>query len=326
MVDAMRAIVGLRPSFSAHVRHGERGAPVHFLSDGLGGSVRVKRPLRHKGSGFIPSSWRKCKIAADRRQYIAGAGAPPGATSGLTSSKSTHTKPLSPQEFSDSVLSREPALAVFDCDGTLWDGDSGYDFMVWSIEEGIVSRNASDWIDSRYRLYRAGTVSELAMCGEMVQIYDGLSETEVRRAAATFFQSRFADKIFPEMRSLVTALTERGTQIWVVSSTNNWVIEEGVRSFQVPASRVIAARAQVVNGVITSKLIDVPTDEGKARSLVAAGVAAPDVVFGNSVHDAAMLEMARQAYPVNPTPALLEIAGRHGWPIFYPEGTLPSSA
>jgi phosphoserine phosphatase len=198
--------------------------------------------------------------------------------------------------------------------------------MVWSIEEGIVSRNASDWIDSRYRLYRAGTVSELAMCGEMVQIYDGLSETEVRRAAATFFQSRFADKIFPEMHGLVSALTDRRTEIWVVSSTNNWVIEAGVRSFQVPASRVISARAKVVNGIITSTLIDVPTDEGKARSLVAAGVAAPDVVFGNSVHDAAMLEIARQAYPVNPTPALLQIAGKHGWPIFYPEGTLPSSA
>lgn len=244
----------------------------------------------------------------------------------MTSSKSTHITPLSPQEFSDSVLSREPAVAVFDCDGTLWDGDSGYDFMVWSIEEGLVSRNASDWIDSRYRLYRAGTVSELAMCGEMVQIYDGLSETEIRRAAATFFQSRFMDKIFPEMHSLVAALTERGTEIWVVSSTNNWVIEEGVRSFQVPPTRVISARARVVNGVITSKLVDVPTGEGKASSLVAAGVVAPDVVFGNSVHDAAMLEIARQAYPVNPTPALLQIAGKHGWPIFYPEGTLPSSA
>ena len=55
--------------------------------------------------------------------------------------------------------------------------------MLWSIEEGIVSRNASDWIDSRYRLYRAGKVSELAMCGEMVQIYDGLNESEIRRAA-----------------------------------------------------------------------------------------------------------------------------------------------
>ena len=243
----------------------------------------------------------------------------------MSISKSTNSVSLSPQDFIDSVLSREPAVAVFDCDGTLWAGDSGYDFMVWSIEEGIVSRNASDWIDSRYRLYRAGKVSELAMCGEMVQIYDGLSELEVRRAAATFFQSRFTDKIFPEMRSLVASLTERSTEIWVVSSTNHWVIEEGVRSFDIPASRVISARAQVVGGVITSKLVDVPTDEGKASSLAKAGVVSPDVVFGNSIHDAAMLEIARQAYPVNPTPALVEIASRHGWPIFYPEGTLPRS-
>ena len=104
----------------------------------------------------------------------------------LTSSNTSTSLSLSPKEFADAVLSRHRAIAVFDCDGTLWDGDSGYDFMVWSIEEGIVSRSASDWIDSRYRLYRAGTVSELAMCGEMVQIYDGLAESEVRRAAAAF--------------------------------------------------------------------------------------------------------------------------------------------
>ncbi len=121
-------------------------------------------------------------------------------------------------------------------------------------------------------------------------------------------------------------MTDRGAEIWVVSSTNNWVIEEGVRGFGIPPSRVISARAEVVAGVITSKLLDVPTGEGKAQSLAKAGVAAPDVVFGNSVHDAAMLEIARQAYPVNPTPALLQIAAKHGWPIFYPEGILPGSA
>jgi phosphoserine phosphatase len=248
---------------------------------------------------------------------------PPGATSRLTSSKSSNSVVLSRKDFLASVLSREPAVAVFDCDGTLWDGDSGYGFMVWSIEEGIVSRNASDWIDSRYRLYRAGTVSELAMCGEMVQIYDGLSELEVRRAAAAFFQARFVDKIFPEMQSLVSSLQARGTDIWVVSSTNNWVIEEGVRGFNIPPSRVISARARVVGGVITSQLVDVPTDEGKAESLIKAGVAAPDAVFGNSIHDAAMLSIARQAFPVNPTPALVQIAAQKGWPVFYPHGIVP---
>src|SRR6202041_1861664 len=167
------------------------------------------------------------QIADNRRGHMPSQERP----SALTSSKSSSNIHLSPQEFVDAVLSREPAIAVFDCDGTLWDGDSGYDFMVWSIEEGLVSRNASDWIDNRYRLYLAGKVSELAMCGEMVQIYDGLSEVEIRRAAAAFFHSRFPEKIFPEMRSLVASLTDRGTDIWVVSSTNNWVIDEGVRGF-----------------------------------------------------------------------------------------------
>ena len=231
-----------------------------------------------------------------------------------------------PQEFEKAVLSLSPAIAVFDCDGTLWSGDAGYGFMVWSIESGLVSRNAADWIDSRYRLYRTGQVSELAMCGEMVQIYDGLQESEVRKSAATFFRSHFAGRIFPEMQSLVKSLQDRGADIWVVSSTNNWVIEEGVRDFGIPANRVIAARADVAGGVVTTRLADVPTGEGKAASLIRAGVQAPDVVFGNSVHDAAMLEIARQAYPVNPTPALLEIAGQRGWRVFYPEGIVPGPA
>ena len=244
----------------------------------------------------------------------------------MTSGKSSSSFRLSNKNFVEAVLSLEPSVAVFDCDGTLWNGDSGYDFMLWSIEEGIVSRNASDWIDSRYRLYRAGTVSELAMCGEMVQIYDGLRESEVRRAAAAFFKSRFLDKIFPEMQSQVTSLQERGTDIWVVSSTNNWVIDEGVRSFNIPPSRVISARAEVVAGVITTKLLDVPTDEGKAESLVKAGVAAPDAVFGNSIHDYAMLQIARQAFPVNPTAALLQLSAENRWPVFYPDGIVPESA
>jgi len=96
-----------------------------------------------------------------------------------------------------------------------------------------------------------------------------------------------------------------------------------VRGFHVPPSRVISARARVVGGVITSELVDVPTDEGKAESLIKAGVAAPDAVFGNSIHDAAMLEIARQAFPVNPTPALLQIAAQKGWPVFYPDGIVP---
>jgi phosphoserine phosphatase len=211
-----------------------------------------------------------------------------------------------------------PRTAVFDCDGTLWSGDAGYDFMLWSINTGLVSRNAADWIDSRYRLYRSGAITELAICGEMVQLYTGLEETELRRAAATFFRTQIQPHIFPEMQRLVADLQTAGCEIWAVSSTNNWVIEEGVRDFGIPPERILAARVAVVDGFITSTLIDVPTDEGKALALHRVDRAHPDVVFGNSIHDAAMLALARAPFAVNPTPGLLEIAAERNWPVFIP--------
>ncbi len=216
----------------------------------------------------------------------------------------------------------KPALAVFDCDGTLWAPDSGSGFMVYTIETGLLSREATDWLDGRYNLYRRGELSELAICGEMVQVYAGQHKSTLRAAAATFFAERVERQIFPEMRALVDALQAAGTEIWAVSSTNDWVVEEGLTRFGIPPERVLAARVRVVDGLVTNQLIDVPTDQGKVDALVRAGITAPDCVFGNSIHDAAMLAIARRAFPVNPSPALVERSAAEGWPVYYPASVL----
>jgi phosphoserine phosphatase len=230
---------------------------------------------------------------------------------------------LSTEAFEASVHELVPRIAVFDCDGTLWSGDAGTGFMHWTVETGLLSRSAIDWLDNRYRMYRRGEISELAICGEMVQVYQGLREDEVRRAARDFFAARIEANIFPEMQRLVTALQRNGVDIWAVSSTNDWVIEEGMKRFNIPANRVLAAKVAVDNGIVTENLLDVPTDEGKVAALSTAGITHPDCVFGNSVHDAAMLAIARRAFPVNPTPALVERAAAEGWPIYYPASVRP---
>jgi phosphoserine phosphatase len=240
----------------------------------------------------------------------------------LTSTQTTPVVRYNLDEFRQAVLAIAPRTAVFDCDGTLWNGDAGLGFLNWSIEAGLLSRNASDWIDARHRLYRQDQVSELEICGEMVQVYASLRDEELRRAAARYFAQNVESLIFPEMQALVADLRAAGTDIWAVSSTNNWVIEEGVRRFDIPPNRVLAAAVHVHDGLITSDLIDVPTDEGKAESLRRAGHPHPDAVFGNSIHDAAMLGIAQHAFPVNPTPALAEIAAQRGWAVYYPAAVL----
>ena len=235
--------------------------------------------------------------------------------------ESLNLSQLSTAEFHAAVHALEPKVAVFDCDGTLWSGDAGSEFMHWSVETGLLSREATDWLDARYRGYKRGEVSELAICGEMVQVYQGLREEEMRRAAAAFFEKHVQRRIFPELRVLIAELKKQGVDVWAVSSTNDWVIEEGVRRFEIPANRVLSARVQSVDGVVTDKILDVPTDEGKVTALARVGLTAPDCVFGNSVHDAAMLAIARRAFPVNPTLGLAERSAFEGWPVYFPAGT-----
>jgi phosphoserine phosphatase len=49
------------------------------------------------------------------------------------------------------------------------------------------------------------------------------------------------------------------------------------------------------------------------------GLDRPDAAFGNSIHDLAMLQIARCPFPVNPSPALLQAAARNGWGYFRPQ-------
>ncbi|SNS48681.1 Phosphoserine phosphatase [Granulicella rosea] len=231
---------------------------------------------------------------------------------------------LSTLEFHEAVHALNPRIAVFDCDGTLWSGDAGSSFMHWTTKTGLLGREATDWLDGRYRGYKRGEVSELAICGEMVQVYAGLREDELRAAAREFFATHIERNIFPEMLKLLNDLQAKGCDIWAVSSTNDWVIEEGVTRFGIPANRVLSARVAVEAGVVTNRLLDVPTDEGKVASLKNAGITAPDAVFGNSVHDAAMLAIARRAFPVNPTLALIERSAREDWAVYYPASVRPT--
>jgi phosphoserine phosphatase len=226
---------------------------------------------------------------------------------------------LDTTEFLARVYEAEPRIAVFDCDGTLWGPDSGSSFMHWTIETGLLSPEAVAWLNERYEGYKRGQVSELAICGEMVQVYRGIPEETLRKAAAEFFREVIEAHIFPEMLQLVRDLKAADAEIWAVSSTCDWVVEEGVKRFGIPANRVLAACVECSNGVATDRLRDVPTDEGKVASLARVGVTSPDAVFGNSVHDAAMLLIAKHPFPVNPSTELASFSAEHGWPVYYPQ-------
>ncbi|MDR3749579.1 MAG: haloacid dehalogenase-like hydrolase [Acidobacteriota bacterium] len=221
-------------------------------------------------------------------------------------------------QFLESALALRPPIAVFDCDGTLWSGDAGADFLYWEIERGIVSREVVEWALARYEEYKAGQVSEEQICGEMVTINRGVSQDDLLRAAEEFFCEVVSHRVFPEMRELTRRLAEQGCELWAVSSTNNWVVEVGAERFGIARDHVLAACVHVEDGCASDRLLRVPTDELKAVAIREVIGKPVDAVFGNSIHDLAMLEMAKFPFCVNPNPDLEQIAQQRGWPVYRP--------
>jgi phosphoserine phosphatase len=153
----------------------------------------------------------------------------------------------------------------------------------------------------------------------MIQINKGVALERLRDGAREFFCEVARLRIFPEMLELTHQLAAQGCEVWAVSSTNNWVVEEGAAAFGIPSERVLAATLAVEDGLVTDRLLRVPTDELKQTAIEEVIRRPVDAVFGNSMHDFAMLEKARIAYAVNPNPELEARAKALGWKVYWPE-------
>jgi phosphoserine phosphatase len=177
------------------------------------------------------------------------------------------------------------------------------------------------WATARYQDYKAGKVDEEAMCGEMVTINAGTPLQALQEAAEEFFLSVVEKRIFPEMLRLTRELNSTGCEVWAISSTNDWVVREGVKRFGIPGRRVLGASVQIEDGRATDRLIRVPSGPGKTKAIQDVLKKPVDICFGNSVHDLDMLEIALHPFAVNPNPDLEKIAREKGWQIYWPSGT-----
>jgi HAD superfamily phosphoserine phosphatase-like hydrolase len=229
-------------------------------------------------------------------------------------------KSLSPRDhdFLDAVLRLDPKLAAFDCDGTLWSGDVGEEFFRWEIERGLISEDIAKRVQARHADYRKGLVEEDTMCGEMVTLHQGLTDADLAAAAKEFISAHIAPNFFPAMLELVQQLHTRGCEIWAVSSSNQWVVREGVRHFGIPPDRVLSAEVFIENGRITDRLVRVPSGPGKPQALRDVVGRPPDAAFGNSQWDTDMLAAAKTGFAVNPSPELEQAARANGWTIYFP--------
>ena len=228
--------------------------------------------------------------------------------------------PLTPvqTQFIESVLALNPRIATFDCDGTLWSPDAGEGFFSWELDQGLVSKEIATWARLRYADYKAGLVPEDLMCGEMVTMHRGLRDDLVQQACDTYFPQAIAPALFSEMRELIARLLAAKCDVWAVSSSNQWIIRSAMKFFGVPQNRILATETTIENGIVTDRLIRVPSGAGKVEAILSALPTPPDCAFGNAIWDREMLAMSKHPYAINPNADLKQIAAAKGWKVYQP--------
>ncbi len=143
----------------------------------------------------------------------------------------------------------------------------------------------------------------------------------MQQAAREFFDEVVSHRIFPELQELTRKLDRAGLRVVGGIVNQQLGSRGGRRAIRHPTrDAFLPPVCTSRTALATDRLLRVPTDELKAVAIREVIGKPMEAVFGNSVHDQAMLEMAKWPFCVNPNPDLEQIAQERGWPVYQPVG------
>lgn len=213
-------------------------------------------------------------------------------------------------------------VAVFDADGTLWSQDAEQAFFRWLFKQNKFVSTA--YHSNSFDEYEVrAQVTGLEAYKWLLKALAGISESDLKEMSFHFMQDYFVDYIYPAQRKLVADLKKLDVDVWVVSASNQWLVQSGVIHLGIHPSHAIGIRLEVKNGLITDNILEpFPFREGKVSAIKQFIGEKPKLVFGDSGGDIPMLEDSDGLsvyimHKQNQKDTGLELAQQKNWLVQY---------
>ena len=213
------------------------------------------------------------------------------------------------------------ALALFDLDNTLLDGDSDYEWAQFLIEEGVLDRERYEARNHEfYMQYKAGCLDILEFLDFQLAPLARYPSDQLDRWHAAFMARKIAPMITPAARALVDGHISRGDLCAIVTATNSFVTGPIARVFGVP--HLVATEPEAIDGRFTGKVSGLPCfREGKVTRVDAwlgslgceLGAFERSWFYSDSLNDLPLLGRVTDPVAVNPDDHLRSEAARCGW-------------
>ncbi len=192
------------------------------------------------------------------------------------------------------------ALAIFDLDHTLLDGDSDHAFGQFLVDQGMVDPQVHKHRnDHFYQQYKAGTLDIHEYLEFALRPLTEYSLQEMLDARQTFLQERVVPLISQKSRDLIAHHKRLGDTLLIITATNGFVTYPIAELLGI--EHIIAPHGKVI------RLQDWLAEQGFDLT--------GSWFYSDSHNDLPLLEVVEHPVAVDPDERLEAIARERGWPI-----------
>lgn len=212
------------------------------------------------------------------------------------------------------------ALALFDLDNTLLDGDSDFLWGEFLVDQGAADRASFGAANRRfYQQYLDGTLDIQEFHAFSLGLLAQHAPATLIAWRACFVAERIAPNLSPAAHALVERHRAAGDRLAIVTATNSFVTAPIAPLLGVPT--LIGTDPEVdPQGRFTGRVAGEPAFRaGKVRRVLAwlgadAALLDDATFYSDSHNDLPLLERVAHPVAVNADPELARIAAERGWP------------
>lgn len=212
------------------------------------------------------------------------------------------------------------ALAIFDLDNTLLNGDSDYLWGEYLCDIGAVNADIYHAANERfYEEYRNGTLDIFEFLEFSLKPLNDNSPETLYDWRTRFMRERIMPVILDKGRQLVASHRERGDTLLIITATNRFVTAPIAAELGI--ENLLASEPEIIDGRYTGKVSGTPCyQQGKITNLhlwleQRHETLEGSTFYSDSHNDLPLLQEIAHPVAVDPDDALRKAAEQAGWPI-----------
>lgn len=212
------------------------------------------------------------------------------------------------------------ALALFDLDKTLLDGDSDFEWGQFLVTKKLVNEKEYDKANKYfYEEYQRGTLDIKEFCAFSFKPLSELGRSKLNELHKEFMQKIIIPLIRSQSQATIDKHHAQGDTSIMITATNSFITQPIANHFGI--QHLIATEPKVIDGNYTTEIEGTPCfQEGKVTRLnewmkVNNVNLEGSYLYSDSMNDLPLLEAVDTPIAVQPDDTLREIAEARGWPI-----------